>query len=84
MPPKKRDTGFAVRLKELREAAGLSQQQLAERAGMHLYGIAKLEQGVREPGWVTVLDLAAALGVEPNDFLPADKPAPKKRKGGAK
>ena len=44
-------------------AAGLTQTQLAERAGLHLHGLTKLEQGDREPSWVTVLDLARALGV---------------------
>ena len=31
------------------EAAGLTQPGLAERAGMNRFGIAKLEQGVRQP-----------------------------------
>ena len=69
-----RDTGFAARLRELREAAGLSQQALADAAGMNVWGVAKLEQGKREPGWATVLDLAAALGVAPNDFAPPAAP----------
>jgi transcriptional regulator with XRE-family HTH domain len=53
---------FAARLKELREAAGMTQQQLAEQAGMHKLSVAKLEQGIREPGWATVQMLANALG----------------------
>jgi transcriptional regulator with XRE-family HTH domain len=57
------DTGFAGRLKQLREARGLTQQQLADAAGMNKFGLAKLEQGVTEPYWPTVLRLAAALGV---------------------
>jgi transcriptional regulator with XRE-family HTH domain len=59
---------FAGRLKELRERAGLTQQQLAERAGMNKFGIAKLEQGKTKPWWESVLALANALGVTPNDF----------------
>ena len=67
---------FASRLKALREQAGLSQGQLAERAGMNMFSIAKLEQGRREPSWATVLALAAALGVDCTAFLPtAAKPA---------
>jgi transcriptional regulator with XRE-family HTH domain len=54
---------FAQRLKHLREAAGFSQPELARRAGMNRFGVAKLEQGVREPGWATVQALAKALGV---------------------
>jgi len=70
MGKKQRGTGFAAALKRLREEAGLSQAALAERAGMNVFGIAKIEQGLREPGWVTVLKLAAALGVECTAFCP--------------
>ena len=53
---------FAGRLKELREKAGITQQQLGEKAGIHKLTVAKLEQGIREPSWATVQALAAALG----------------------
>lgn len=66
---KKRRTGFAAKLKYLREEAGLTQAQLAERAEMHLQGITKLEQGLREPAWATVLALAEALGVNCLAFM---------------
>jgi transcriptional regulator with XRE-family HTH domain len=77
---------FAVTLKRLRGAAGLSQPELAERAGMNRYGIAKLEQGVREPSWSTVQALAKALGVSLAAFEveapePKTKPAPKRGRG---
>lgn len=60
---------FAARLKALRGAAGLTQEQLADKAGMHKLGIAKLEQGLREPTWATVQALAKALGVTCLDFV---------------
>ena len=42
---------FAGRLRELREQAGVTQQQLAERAGLTREGIAQLEVGRRNrPG----------------------------------
>jgi transcriptional regulator with XRE-family HTH domain len=88
---------FAGRLRELREKAGLSRGQLAERAGMKsAAGIRNLEQGVRLPSWETVLALCEALGVscdaftqEPGELPPpragrpkkVKAPAPKKRKG---
>ena len=77
-------TGFASTLKQLREKAGLSQAQLAERAGLNVFGVAKLEQGVREPGWGTVLKLAAALGVDCTAFrgcedVKPDQEEPKKK-----
>jgi transcriptional regulator with XRE-family HTH domain len=55
---------FALRLKELREKAGLTQQELGLRADVHKLTVAKLEQGIREPSWATVQALAAALGVD--------------------
>jgi transcriptional regulator with XRE-family HTH domain len=61
-------TGFGERLKQLRKNAGLSQAELAERAGMNRFGVAKLEQGAREPSWATVLNLARALGVDCRAF----------------
>jgi transcriptional regulator with XRE-family HTH domain len=63
---------FGPRLRELREAAGWTQAQLAERAGLHAQGVVKLERGEREPAWSTLLALAAALGVSVAAF--AEKP----------
>jgi transcriptional regulator with XRE-family HTH domain len=54
---------FAGRLRELRERAGLSRQELADKAGMKFGGIRDLEQGLHVPTWATVLALAGALGV---------------------
>jgi transcriptional regulator with XRE-family HTH domain len=71
----KENLRFAGRLKELREGAGLTQQQLGERSGMHKLTVAKLEQGIREPSWATVQALAGALGVTCEAFTtpPADR-----------
>jgi DNA-binding XRE family transcriptional regulator len=64
VPKKATPTGFAQCLKKLRESAGLTQQQLAEKADLYQFSIAKLEQGVQEPTWPTVLALAKALEVD--------------------
>jgi transcriptional regulator with XRE-family HTH domain len=61
-------TPFARRLRQLRDAAGLTQAQLAEKAGLHRQGVAKLETGEREPAWGTVQALAKALGVSCSSF----------------
>jgi transcriptional regulator with XRE-family HTH domain len=80
---------FAGRLKELREQAGLTQPQLADRAGMNRFGIAKLEQGVSKPSWESVIALCQALNVTPNEFIrePSVRPEPKRgrppKEGGA-
>jgi transcriptional regulator with XRE-family HTH domain len=62
------DNQFGLRLKELREAAGLTQPQLAEKAGQSKAGIANLEQGRYDPSWSTVQALAGALGVDCRAF----------------
>ena len=66
---------FTLRLKTLRDEAGFTQAQLAEKAGLSSQGIAALEQGTRGPTWETVRRLALALGVGEQDFkvkLPAN------------
>jgi transcriptional regulator with XRE-family HTH domain len=60
---------FAARLKELRDQAGLTQQDLGERAGLSKAGIADLEQGRRRPAWETVVALCKALAISPDTFL---------------
>ena len=56
---------FGALLQRHRRAAGLSQQELAERAGLSLRGIADLERGARRnPYPVTVRRLVEALGLD--------------------
>lgn len=60
---------FAVRLRYLRETAGLSQRQLAAQVGLHWHTVHKLEQGDRSPAWLTVRKLARRLGVTPYQLI---------------
>lgn len=66
--------GFSSKLRELRNASGLTQGQLAEKVGLSKSGLAYLEQGLREPGWGTVRALAKALGVSCEAFDVGDDP----------
>src|SRR5436305_1708171 len=59
---------FAIKLKALRESAGLTQEELAQKAGLHVGAVFKLEQGRREPTWATVQTLCKALGVNCQAF----------------
>jgi transcriptional regulator with XRE-family HTH domain len=68
-------TGFGERLRQEREKAGLTQAQLAERAGCNVFTVAKTERGEQEPAWPLVLALARALGVDVTAFVP-DSPSP--------
>jgi transcriptional regulator with XRE-family HTH domain len=58
-----RMNNFGRKLRELREQAGMTQPDLATKAGLSAGGVSQIEQGRREPGWSTVQALAAALGV---------------------
>src|SRR5262245_9072238 len=56
-------TSFGTSLRRQRIAAGLTQEELADRAGLSARGIQDLERGVRRtPHPETVRRLAAALG----------------------
>jgi transcriptional regulator with XRE-family HTH domain len=54
---------FSMRLKQLREAKGLSQAALADKVGVSREYIARLETGKHDPPLSRVEKLAKALGV---------------------
>jgi transcriptional regulator with XRE-family HTH domain len=54
-----------ARLRSVRQRKALTQQELADKAGVNRVTIARLEGGVDEPRPATLRKLAAALGVEP-------------------
>jgi predicted ATPase/DNA-binding XRE family transcriptional regulator len=59
------DAPFGQLLRRLREAAGLSQEALAERAGLSVRGISDLERGERRvPRLATIRMLADALELD--------------------
>src|SRR5918997_1590085 len=67
---KKLAKALSLRIKALREAAGLSQQDVAVRGDLSLSLVAKLEQGKKaDPRASTLLALADALGVKPGSLL---------------
>jgi putative transcriptional regulator len=51
-----------ARLRELRAAAGLTQAELAERAGVLVTDVSRYETGARTPGLRVAGQLADALG----------------------
>ncbi|MGO9763609.1 MAG: helix-turn-helix domain-containing protein [Solirubrobacteraceae bacterium] len=61
--------GEAVRL--ARVDKGLSQEQLADAAGVHVTHLGGVERGVRNPNYATIVKLARALGVEPGALVTA-------------
>ena len=62
-----------TRLRALREAAGLSQLQLASASGLTHEAISRLETGMNAPYAATVIALAQALEVEPEQFVSRER-----------
>lgn len=54
---------FGQRVRELRKGLGISQEELADRAGLHYTYIGGIERGERNLGVVNVERVALALGV---------------------
>jgi transcriptional regulator with XRE-family HTH domain len=61
---------FGKHLRDLRDKRGLTQEQLAEKAGMHFTYIGQIERGVRNPSLINLHKLAKALGVNAGQLLP--------------
>jgi transcriptional regulator with XRE-family HTH domain len=57
------------KLRELREARGLSRVQLAEAAGLRMEMIALLEDGTASPGFYSVGLICEALGISLDTFV---------------
>lgn len=65
---------FGRRVRELRLKQGLTQESLAEAAGVHTTFISNVERGYRVPSVPTLLRLAGGLGVEPGKLVDALSP----------
>jgi transcriptional regulator with XRE-family HTH domain len=69
-----RSEQFARKLRETRQARGLSQERLARRAGLAIDTVHKIEHCKRSPRLDTILLLAGALEVEPAELLKEPRP----------
>jgi transcriptional regulator with XRE-family HTH domain len=63
-------TTFGDRLRAARERRGLSQEALAEKAGVDRKLIYRTELGQTSPRLDAVMQIAEALGVQPSTLLP--------------
>ena len=71
------------RTAELRRRAGMTQAQLAERLGVAVETISRLERGATLPGVETLVRLAQVTGHEPHEvLLPSTKSNPRSQKQG--
>ncbi len=54
---------LGARIRRLRVARGWTQEQLAERAGVHYKYLGDVERGMRNPALFNIARIARALGV---------------------
>ena len=75
MPSRKRSrdleiaTAFGQRVKQIRLEKELTQEALAEAAGVHPTFISNIERGYRVPTLPTIIRLAVALEVQPSVII---------------
>lgn len=60
---------FGESVRRLRKERNLSQEALAERAGMNADFVGFIERGENVPTLTTILQLARALGVQPSAII---------------
>ena len=61
---------FGKRLRAVREKAGISQEKLAELAGLHRTYVSTVERGKKNISLLNIERLAVALGVRMADLMP--------------
>ncbi len=62
---------FGQRVRELRKARGFSQEELAERSGLHRTYVGGIERGERNPSLLNIGHIAQALEVNIREFFVA-------------
>jgi DNA-binding XRE family transcriptional regulator len=60
---------FGSRLRQLRDERGYSQEELAERAGLHRNYVGGVERGERNVALENIVKLVKALSVPPRDLF---------------
>lgn len=70
---------FGRRVREMREGLDLSQEELAERAGLHRNYIGGIERGERNVAILNVVRLAEGLGVTLAELFAPFQSYPKRR-----
>ncbi|GGF33784.1 helix-turn-helix domain-containing protein [Echinicola rosea] len=63
------DNSISAKLKGLRSSKGISQELLAEEAGVSLRTVQRIESGTSKPSGSTCQRLAEALGISPDVFI---------------
>jgi len=61
---------FGEKLRKIRNSKKLTQEELADRAGMHFTYIGQIERGLRNPSLINLHKLAKALRISSDELLP--------------
>jgi transcriptional regulator with XRE-family HTH domain len=62
-------TQFGAKLREARERLGLTQEEVAQRSGVHVTEVSRMEAGKRDPKISTLRRLAKAVEVKPGQLI---------------
>ncbi|MDP4755650.1 MAG: helix-turn-helix transcriptional regulator [Aquiluna sp.] len=71
--PKAEQEQIANRIEELRNAAGLSRQELADQVDVHYQTIGYIERGEYSPSLVLALKMASVLGASVEEIFWLDE-----------
>lgn len=69
MGPDRVKCAFGRALRRRREALGISQEELAHRAGLHRTYVGDVERGERNVSLLNIVKLASALGTAPSELF---------------
>lgn len=61
---------FGKHLRKLRLSKKLTQEELAEKAGLHSTYIGQIERGVRNPSLINLYKIAKALNITAGELMP--------------
>lgn len=73
---------FGNKLREVRQEKSVSQEKLAELAGLHRTYVSSVERGERNISLLNIEKLATALGVSMAALMPGSGSKPSKRSAG--
>ena len=66
---------FGSHLRSLRKKVGITQEETADRAGIHVTYLSGVERGLRNPSIRNVRRLAQALGVPTKELFSFEEPS---------
>ena len=61
---------FGENLREARKKANLTQKQVAEKSGLHVNYVARIERGEENPSYEAIEKIIKALKIKSSEVLP--------------